>query len=83
LRRFPAPLRRFPAPLRRFPAPLRRFPAPLRRFLLETLMLPFIRITLLLCILMVLIASNAFIIPGIIALGYAVACTATIILTYV
>ena len=46
-------------------------------------MLPFIRITLLLCILTALIASNLFIIPGIIALGYAVACTATIILTYV
>ena len=46
-------------------------------------MLPCIRITLLLCILTALIASNLFIIPGIIALGYAVACTATITLTYV
>lgn len=46
-------------------------------------MLTFIRITLLLCILMVLIASNLFILPGIIALGYAAVCAATIILTYV
>lgn len=56
---------------------------PCGAFLLETLMLTFIRITLLLCILMVLIASNLFILPGIIALGYAAVCAATIILTYV
>ena len=41
-----------------------------------------IRIALLTCVLAVLVASNLFILPGVIALGYIVCLLAVITLTY-